>query len=195
MNFAQLKSELASRGFDYLSDSRIGFFINQGRHELDMMELWPYRITEVSGTPPLTISDLGTIEEVVDTSNNYAQLQNTDRRTLRSAYNDISTTGSPTYFFVDNTSLRVFPIGGSVTVRYYKRPADLSGSTDTPLAPSQYHMLIIDMAARWAYKDSDNEQEAQALGEDINRQLQIMRLDLLLNTPGNRTITDLNMDL
>lgn len=195
MNFGELKTELANRGFDYLSDARLGYFVNQARHELDMMELWPYRITETSGTPPVTITDLGSVEEVVDTSNNYSMLQNTDRRTLRSAYNDLTMTGSPTHFFIDNGVLRSYPIGGSVTIRYYKRPADLSGSTDLPLAPTQYHMLIVDMAARWAYKDSDNEQGAAAIGEDISRQQQLMRMDLLLNAPGNRTITDINTDL
>jgi hypothetical protein len=35
VQFSALKQELSDRGFDELSDTRLGQFINQGRAELD----------------------------------------------------------------------------------------------------------------------------------------------------------------
>jgi hypothetical protein len=179
MNYAALKTELQARGFDYLNDTRLGYFINAGRHELDMLELWPYRLTSTSGASPVTIGDLGTIEEVVDTANNYYTLDATERRSLRGNGTDLTLAGSPQYFYVDNGVVTTYPVGGTLSVRYYKRPADLSGSTDIPLAPTQYHLLIVDMAARWAYRDADNFQAIGALTPEIDRQTQTMRMDLL----------------
>ena len=180
MDFSALKTELAERGFNYLNDTRRGYFINQARHELDMLELWPYRITTLTNqTPPVTITDLGTVSEVIDTANGSTPLSAMDRSELRQGYNDISISGTPTYFFVDNGVLRTFPIGGTLSVRYYMRTADLSGSTDLPLSPTQYHLLIVDMASRWAQKDSDNDVVIPTLSAEIERQLALMRLDLL----------------
>jgi len=180
VDFSALKTELAERGFNYLNDTRRGYFINQARHELDMLELWPYRITTLTNqTPPVTITDLGTVSEVIDTANGSTPLSAMDRSELRQGYNDISISGTPTYFFVDNGVLRTFPIGGTLSVRYYMRTADLSGSTDLPLSPTQYHLLIVDMASRWAQKDSDNDVVIPTLSAEIERQLALMRLDLL----------------
>lgn len=187
MDFNALKTELAARGFDYLSDTRRGYFINAARHELDMLELWPYRLAEATGAAPLTISDLGTIQDVIDTGNGSYPLAAIEFGELRQAYNDLSVTGTPSYYYVDNGVLRTFMVGGTLSVRYYKRPADLSGSTDMPLSPTAYHMLIVDMASRWAQKDSDNSVVIPTLSSEIERQLATMRNDLLAGQHTNPT--------
>jgi hypothetical protein len=190
MDFTALKNELEARGFDYLSDLRLGYFVNAGRHELDMMEQWPYRLATASGAAPLTVTDLGTIEEVRDTDNAAATLEWIERRSVGANSTDLTQTGTPSWFYLDNGVIRTYPVGGTLEVRYYLRPPDLSGSTDLPLAPSQYHLLIVDIAARWAYKDSDNFQAAQALTPEIDRQVQAMRLDLLYpQSEGSDMIT------
>lgn len=177
MNFTALKQELSDRGFDELSDARLGNFVNQGRAELDMMFKWPYRLATASGASPLTIADLGSIEEVADTGQaGSPPLDYCDRRTLRSTYGDITITGTPAYFYIDNGVVRTYPVGGTLSVRYYKRPPQLSGGMDTPLAPADYHLLYVDFACRWAAKDGN---QPDALSGDILRQLQIMVGDLL----------------
>jgi hypothetical protein len=115
----------ADRGFDTLSDTRLGNFINQGRAELDQMFLWPYRLASASGASPLTITDLGTIEEVANSAvTGSPVLAYADRRSLRDSYGDITTTGTPGYFYIDNGVVRTYPVGGTLAVRYYKRPPD-----------------------------------------------------------------------
>lgn len=178
MNFTALKQELSDRGYDPLSDARLGNFINQGRAELDNMYLWPYRLTSASGASPLTITDLGVIEEVANSAiTGSPTLQYVDRRSLRDNYGDISITGSPSFFFIDNGVVRTYPTGGTLTVRYYKRTPLLVAGSDTPLAPVDYHMLYVDFAVRWAEKDAD---EPASTDADIQRQLQIMADDLLV---------------
>jgi hypothetical protein len=180
VDFNALKTELAARGFDYLSDTRQGYFINAARHELDMMELWPYRITTLTAqTPPVTITDLGTVAEVIDTGNGSVAIAAMDRGELRHSYSDLTITGTPSYFYVDNGTLQTYPIGGTLSIRYYKRTADLSGATDLPLSPTQYHLLIVDMASRWAHKDSDDNMVLPTLSAEIERQVALMRADLL----------------
>lgn len=177
MNFTALKQELSDRGYEDLSDARLGNFINQGRAELDNMYLWPYRVTTTTtGAPPVVLTDLGVIEDVVDTTNNMFPLAYRDRRTLQDAFTDLTQTGQPLYFWIDNGTVRTYPVGGSVVIRYYKRAPMLSTGSDTPLAPADYHMVIVDMAVRWAQKDGD---APDTLDGDITRQIGVMMEDLL----------------
>jgi hypothetical protein len=70
----------------------------------------------------LTINDLGTIEEVANSAvSGSPPLDYADRRTLRDYYGDITITGSPSFFFIDNGVVRTYPVGGTLAVRYYKR--------------------------------------------------------------------------
>jgi hypothetical protein len=174
LTFATMKTELSDRGFDDLSDTRLGYFINQARAELDGMYKWPYRLTTATGSSPLTITDLGSIEEVVDLNQpSVPGLTYTDRRSLKDAVGDLTVAGTPVYFYIDNGVVRTWPVGGSLSVRYYKRPADLTG-VQVPLAPSDYHLLIVDMACRWAHKDRE---DAPGLDAEIARQLALMVRD------------------
>jgi hypothetical protein len=176
MQFSALRTELSDRGFDELSSARLGSFINQGRAELDNLYCWPYRLTSASGASPLTITDLGTIEEVADTAQSGSPpLDYADRRSLRDSYGDITRTGSPSFFFIDNGVVRTYPVGGTLAVRYYKRTPLLVADADTPLAPVDYHLLYVDFAARWAAKDGF---QPDGLSADILRQVQIMVADL-----------------
>lgn len=176
MNFADLKSELAARGFDYLSDTRRGQYINWARAELDEIELWPYRQKTASGAAPLAVSDLGSVEQVTNSS---GPLDPMDYGDLVASFGDLSTDGQPSYFYVDWPSgvgtVTVFPeSAGSITVRYWRVTPDLTG-TETPAAPARFHKLIVDMAAREAYRDSDNHAAAEGLQAQIERDLARMR--------------------
>lgn len=171
MNFATLKTELSDRGFTALGDTRLGQYINAGYHEFNEEHLWPWRIDTETGAAPLTVTDLGTIEEVVNTANGSTPLCGEDRRTLRDAYGDLTRTGTPEYFYRDDqTTIRTYPVGGTLSVRHYKVAADLTGA-DTPIIPSRYHLLIVDYAVRQAYRVMDNHSAAEHLDVEIQRRL------------------------
>lgn len=169
LTFATMQTELSDRGFSRLSATRLGYFINQARADLDNAMPWPYRLTSASGAAPLTITDLGTIEEVVNTANQSLPLDYSSRRSLLDSYGILTTTGVPCWFYVDNGVVRTYPVGGTLTVRYYKRTPDLTG-VQAPLAPSDYHLLIVDMAEQRAHRGKGDVATAAALQPSIDTQ-------------------------
>lgn len=180
MDFSELKDELAARGVDYLSDLRRGQYINWARAQLDASRLWPYRKSSAigdAGTGTVTIADLGTPYLVQDTSNSSCPLSPVNEITLR-GYGSVALTGSPWAYYVTMTgssgTINAYPVGGTIQAFYYAVTADLSGPTDSPDAPAQYHGLIVDMAVQMAYRDSDDHQQAEQLQAWIDRQLAAM---------------------
>jgi hypothetical protein len=184
VNFAALKQELADRGFSYLSDTRRGIFINQARQRLDNHALWPYRLTTNTGTGNRTIADLSVVKRVRNSTLNYEIVPRSEE-SLLDEFGDLALTGSPAFFYVDTSAgsnvVTLYPSNASDTiqVRYYKRTTDLVNSTDTPLAPADYHYLIVEWAAVLAYRDSDNFAEAQQQRAAVDDMLAEMRSDLL----------------
>lgn len=178
-SFSDLKTELSDRGFAYLSDARLGRYVNQARTEIDEMELWPYRQATATGVAPLTISDLSSIESVWDSGGN-RNLTIRDRRDLVDTYRDLTVTGTARWVYVEgSTVVRTYPVGGTLTVRYYKSTPDLSAAGDLPLLPTRYAYVIVDAAVRRAYQDDDNAAMAQAVQAEVDRALELMRSSLL----------------
>lgn len=181
MNFTTLKSEFADRGFSYLTDTRQGRYINYGRAELDDSDLWPYRLTTQSGASPLTVTDLGTVGYVFDTATNLP-LEYRPYEALQESLHDLATGGTPEAYYVTDTQVVAIPVSGdSISVRHWKITPDLTG-TETPLAPDRFHKLIVDIAAREAYRDSDNHQAAESLQVQIDRDTWRMREALMIRS-------------
>jgi hypothetical protein len=183
VNFSELKTELAARGFDYLSDTRLGQYINQAVAELDETELWPYREESVTGTAPLAISDLGTIEQVINVSQSNRSLDPGEYGDLVAMFGDLSVDGTPSYYYVAWPSgvptVATYPESSdTIGVQFYRVTGEMTGSSDTPAAPTRFHGLIVSIAVREAYRDSDNHQAAEALQAQIDRDLNRMRAAL-----------------
>ena len=64
-------------------------------------------------------------------------------------------------------------------MQYWQVPPSLSADADEPLTPENYHLLIVDIAVRMAYRDTDNHAAAEALQAQIDRDLAGMIVDLL----------------
>lgn len=180
MNLGQLRTELKARGYDYLTDARANQFLADACSEVDDAELWPYRLTTASGTAPLTVSDLGVIDEVVDSNNASTPLSRADRRNLVDWYGSLTTTGTPNWFYIDNGVVRTFPVGGSLSVRHYKVPAQLSADGDTPSSPARFHPLIVSIAQKQAaLLDESDDAEVAYLQQEIDHKFDQMRTALL----------------
>lgn len=182
MNYPELKQELASRGFDYLSDTRLGQFINRACARLDNMYRWPYRETSGQGVAPVVVPDMGQIEAVTNETDNYA-LCESSYIDLVNQFGDLSTDGKPYYWYrasVNGDPLVVtYPTNTDlIGVQYWRRPPTLTG-TDIPLAPERFHLLYVDIAVQMAYRDNDNHAAAEALVVEVNRQIFEMIEDLL----------------
>lgn len=174
MNFTALQQELSDRGWSRLSATRMGYFINEARQQLDNMYQWPYRLTTASGASPLTVTDLGTVEEVLDTANRSLPLDFRTRRTILDQMGELTSTGSPYWFYIDNGVIRTYPVGGTLSVRYYKRSVPLSAGADIPLAPVDFHLLLVDMAEREAHAGKTDYAGAEALETRIQRKIALM---------------------
>jgi hypothetical protein len=184
VNNAALQAELAARGFDYLA-ARGATYINLANAQLDASYLWPYLKTTVTGSASAgtaTAVDLGSVYMVQDTANGSCPLLPSSEIGLLERWGDLTLTGTPwTYYVLSATAggtVHAFPVGGTIKAFYYAIAPDLAGPTDTPLSPTKYHGLIVDMAVQMAYRDSDDHDAADRLQAWIDRQMQAMVLDL-----------------
>ena len=174
MDFAALKAELVARGFDSLSSTRQGYYINAARAELDRAFLWSWRESSATGTSPLAISDLvpSAIEKVVDTSNSTVPLTKVDWSLLVDLYGDLSTTGTALYYYVatpaGTSEVATYPSADTISVQYWRRTPDLVNASDVPASPDECHYTIVDLAVRRAYRDNDDHEAAAALQPEID---------------------------
>lgn len=181
MNFNALVAEAKDRGFDHVSDTRMGRYINQSYKGICGRAPFPFLETFALGTAPLTIADLRAVLSVrvgaTDTP-----LRWIDRRNLIQRGYDTATTGSARYWYqTSRTEVRVYPANTSdnLTVYYIKVPATLTG-TDAHLIPDEFEDLIIDGAVIKAYKDGDELDRAAALSGYYEEQLRKM-IDALVS--------------
>lgn len=193
MDFAELRAELAARGFDYLGDDRLALYINRAYFELTDADLWPTRLTRSDpGPAPMELFVSGTniiVLSVTDETTG-SRLKPTDIHSLLSSGVDIDQTGTPIYYYTLKSALstadedvHTWPVtGGDITVWYYHGAVALpTDGSDPSLIPPQYHLLIVDIAVRMAYRDADNHEAAEALQVQIERDLLLMRRNLLID--------------
>jgi hypothetical protein len=119
---------------------------------------YPWLESTSTGVAPLSITNLRTIESVVDTTTT-SRLSPLDRRNIMESDSSLSTAGSPVwYYLTTGNTVAVYPSNttDTLSVRYWKVPTDLTSAADEPGFPARFHHLIVDGAAYYAYLDSDN---------------------------------------
>lgn len=176
--FSDLQTFLFARGFDFMSDGGVGVtrakrFLNDAMHLMDDAESWAYLQASTTGTTPVTVSDLGRVESVVDVAN-LTPLSYMSREEVTDYFADLSGTGtfSRWYYVTGGNTVNAFPVNSSITltVRYTKVSPDLVADTDVPLMPDRFRMGIVDYAAMLAFRESnvpDEAQVAQAAGDAV----------------------------
>jgi hypothetical protein len=176
MQFSDLKTEFAERGFDDFSDARRGTFINAARAELDRLHLWPWREKSATGVAPFTVADLGIIESVTNETTD-CRLQAAQFRDLVDAHGDLSTSGTPDCYYIAWPSgspvVATYPSNSdTIGVQYWKVTVDLSAAGDEPASPDDVHPLIVDLAVVRAYRAKDNHEAARELRAEVDLQIQ-----------------------
>lgn len=180
---ADLQAELYARGYDHLAQDAAGVarglrWINQAAAELTLEELWPFRLNTATGAAPLSIADLDRVLSVVDTGNSNRELVEMTERELTTW--DLSYAGTALYFYRDSLQVKTYPVGGTLSVRYYSLPTDLVSPADTTLVPARYMDVIVDGAVRRAAKDRDNPDAVALAEQERQRGLELMRRQLLV---------------
>jgi hypothetical protein len=182
MTFEQMVIEFKARGFANLG-SRTEQYL-QDAYLLDICEGedWGFLESTATGTAPLEIADLRTVEYVLDTSNGDEKLKPLLQARITDDWSvDLTETGTPQlYYLTKGTTVNVFPVAANtLQVNYWRVPKELSG-TEEPLMPKRWHSLIIDGAVSRAYESSDDWELGNAAETKFQTRLQQMR-DSLLN--------------
>lgn len=184
MDFDELKTELADRGFSDLDATRRGRYINAALHELDRMHLWPWRQKDVTGNAPLTLTDLGPIWSITNEDEDY-RLVAALPEDLVATFGDLTQTGTPTFYYRAWSSgspvLATYPVDTAFTmgVVYWKVATDMSSDSDTPACPTEAQYLLVDLAVRRAAKDKGDWDQYRAVSEEVDRQI----ADLVVQYP------------
>lgn len=180
MNLGQMTMEVYRAGFDDLGPDRIKRWINESYHEVCNEADWPFLETSVTAASPQTITDLRRVISVHDATNKLP-LRPTSRSWIIATFGDTATaTGSLRFYWVENTSVKVYPANTTNTTVYYlKVPTDLSANTDSPTVPSRFHTIIVDGAIRRAFERRGDLQSAQAVEGSRRAKLDVMKRTLL----------------
>lgn len=184
MTFAELYAELEARGFTHLSVTRRKQIVNDAVAELDEMFPWPYREASGEGTAPLTVADLGAIEQVTNETDQYV-LEPRTFQWLSDMYGDLSTSGNPSFYYVAWPSgspvVATYPSNSdTIGVQYWRTSPTLSADGDEPLAPARFHQAYLLIAQRMAESERGNLAVAQGLQGEIDRMVARM-VNALLN--------------
>lgn len=181
MNLTGLLTEFYAYGFNYLDDSGAGTtrataWLNASYKEICSLERWPWLEATATGTAPLTISDIDTLESVTDTTN-VRKLAPMDRRNISDQYPDLTLPGAPMWYYTNSgSSVAVFPVTAvSLSVRYWKIPPDLSSGSDTPVVPATFHDVIVLGAVRRGLVDDQDAADYQQVVAEYGLRVETMR--------------------
>lgn len=182
MDREDIRDEVQARGFDDVTDARVNTWINAAYFRICDLEAWPFLEASTTGTAPLTISDFRAGLSIIDTTNDNPLVW-ADPRTIREDDPTLALTGTPAYWYMSGTSLKVYPANtaASLNVSYLKVPEELDGDTDIPLIPTRYHYVLVDWVVLEAYKDSDNFEAYSNLRPIADEGLQQIRNALLID--------------
>ncbi len=174
-----VRTEISGRGFGYLQPARANRLINDAYFWLVKLRPWPFREAIATGPAPLTIADLGPIATVKDTAQGGRKLHPLNRSTLEERFPDITTPGTPCFYYVEGNAVKTTPAGGTLQVRHWRTPTKLVADGDPLIVPDEWVQLVIDRALWRGYLDSDNFEAAAAISGAIDAALIDMMRDLL----------------
>lgn len=194
---SDLQAELYARGYDHLAQDAAGVarglrWINQAINELTLEELWPFRLNTATGTAPLTILDLDRVKTVIDTNNANNPLDEMTEDELTPF--DVAATGIPLYYWRDSLQVKTWPVGGTLSVRYWSLPTSLVAPADTTLIPARYLNVIVDAAVRRAAADRDNPDAVGLAEQEYERGLNLMRRQLLVAPTHIQAVVGTSID-
>lgn len=188
MTFTELVNELKATGFDYVATNRLENWIQRSYAQLSARYDWPWLEESKEATAPFEIKDLRYVLSVTDTTQE-RPLWGTERQWLLERYPKLEEQGNAVWWFLDNLTLRLYPLSeDKVVVRYVKKAPKLAGAEEA-LIPSEWQYLIVDQARVFALKDNDEYQVANELKASVQADLNEMIADQLhRNWQGPRSI-------
>lgn len=164
----QGRTELQARGYSRFLAARLTSWLNDAKDQFEDYPFdWPWLKSTATGAAPLTISDLRRVRAVVDTTNRNQLTKVRDADVLEFTDYTLATTGTPTaWYLTSDTVVAVYPVqAASLSVPYLKFSPALSADGDSPLIPSRYHGIWVDLAEvhvlRFGVKDAASAAELE----------------------------------
>lgn len=179
MDLTAMALEAVARGAE-ASETRLDAWLNQAYRRILNAYDWPFTeatTTGAAGTGVVTITDFRKAILVSDSTLNSPGAR-LSKITWPELSEDIEAekfaqTGTPEFWYFDGVAnqIKTYPLGGTITVRYYKRINPLTAA-DSPVFDEEYHLDVVDRAMIEVYKDNDEMESAAT-------QAQIVRDNLL----------------
>lgn len=179
--FSALQDEVLAHQF---ADSKyrpyVKVWINEGQKYICLQadirtEITSQSYATVNGTATLSLPS--NYARCVDLSNTDDQ-RVLEQMDLRDYDDAVIASGSPVFWVVVGSNVTLYPTPDNaynLRLRYWKLPTDLSGDTDTPEIPSQYHHLLIRYALIRCYQRENDYQAAEYQRTEFERDLQKLR--------------------
>jgi hypothetical protein len=178
----EIRTEIQARGFNHVGTARIEQIVNHAYHDVNARYPWPYLQSTASGTAPLSITDLGHVLSVADTTGDVI-LPWEDIRSIRERDPGVDGTGNPEVWYQDapNGQIEVYPVNttNTISVYYIKADADLSGSNE-PEFPDRFHYFLVEGGLAKLYRDSDEWDAANICLQEFERGISTMAAQLLV---------------
>ncbi len=191
--FATLRADFFARGFDYMNDAGAGLvrtkeLLNQAYLELCEEDYWPFlSTTNTAVVPPQVLTDVREIRSVTYPGGGPGyKLWHKPLDEVLEEYGENTTTGSPLWWYLDSNgaapedpTFRVYPVStATLTVRYWKVPAELVADADEPIIPNRFRRYIVEGMVRVAAAE-DSPEAARAAEAERQLGLNLMRRSLL----------------
>ncbi len=188
--FLSGRTDFFARGFDYLNDGGAGLtrtkaLYNQAYTDLCEEDYWPFLLTtNAAVVPPQAFTDIREVRSVSYPGGGPGyKLWHKPLDEILEEYGENTTTGSPLWWYLDEsagvTTFRVYPVStGTLTVRYWKVPAELVADADEPVIPNRFRRLIVEGMVRVAAAE-DSPEAARAAEAERQLGLNLMRRSLL----------------
>lgn len=182
---AEIKSYINDTQYDVYNEYRLRFMEDSQAYTL---AVGVADITNGSGLPTNYVQALDIINT---TSGKQSTLTFIDAKSV----NNLTTTGQPTSWYIFENTINLYPIPTSadtITLRYYKKPTELSADADVPEIPSEFNELLVVGAAYRVMQVKDNYDQAGVLQNKYDEILDKLVIKYSQSQVGQPTIMRIN---
>lgn len=187
---------------DYLNDTQNDIF---NEYRLRFMETTQdYTLTvgvaDITNGVGLPTNFVQAIDLMLTTTGYESVIPNIDPSTVDSMYPDYENStlhpnNTPSAWYMYGSTIKVYPepnIAYTATLRYYKKPTELTADADIPEVPSQFAELLILGAAYRVLQVKDNYDQAAILQNKYDELLQKLVVRYSQDQIGRPTIMRIN---
>lgn len=182
---AEIKSYINDTQNDVYNEYRLRFMEDSQAYTLTVGVA---DITNGSGLPTNYVQALDIINT---TTGKQSTLTFVDAK----AITNLTTTGQPTSWYIFENTINLYPIPTSadtITVRYYKKPTELSADADVPEIPSEFVELLVVGAGYRVLQVKDNYDQAGILQNKYDEILAKLVMKYSQSQVGQPTIMRIN---